>query len=100
MKSVAVAVALLALSVGSAQAFTYQSTSQMNADVKSNLADPDDQLANGSGKSKTGFSMHFSGGPTDSTSPGVGSRFLPTRNNVFNSPFQPQTSYDPFNARD
>lgn len=98
MKSVAVAVALLALSVGSAQAFTYQSTSQMNADVKSNLADPDDQLANGSNKSKSGFSMHFSGGPNDSSGPGVQSRFLPTRNSAFNSPFQPQSSYDPFNA--
>jgi hypothetical protein len=96
MKSVAAAVALLALSVGSAQAFTYQSTSQLNADVKSNLADPDDQLANGSNKSKSGFSVHFSGGPTDSTGLGVQSRFLPTRNSAFNSPFQSQNNYDPF----
>ena len=90
MKSVAMAIALLALTAGAAHAFTYDGRSTSSADG-TKLTDPDDQLTDGShksNKSKSGFSMHFSGGPS-TAQPGFGvqNRFLPSGNRVFASPF-------------
>src|ERR1700722_4394294 len=99
MKSIVIAVGLLALTGGAAQAFTYDGHSNLNADGTTKFTDPDDQLTDGStktGKSESGFSMQFSGGQT--AAPGFGSqnRFLPSTNRAFNSPFQQNNFGSPY----
>jgi hypothetical protein len=95
MKSIAIAVALLALTSGAAHAFTYDGRSNLNPDGTTRFTDPDDQLSDGSKttKPKSGFSMHFGAGP--STQPGFGQQgpFLQSGNRAFASPFQQQNMY-------
>ena len=63
MKSIAIAAVLLAFTVGTAHAFTYDGRSNLNADGSTKFTDPGDQLSDGTTKkkSKSGFSMSFSG---------------------------------------
>jgi hypothetical protein len=100
MKSVAIAVALLALSVGSAHAFTYDGHSSYNPDgTAARLTDPDDQLSDGSAKkskSKSGFTMSFGGANSSANSSSANSPFLPSANPAFNSPFQRRAFGSPF----
>jgi|HubBroStandDraft_1064217.scaffolds.fasta_scaffold00043_37 hypothetical protein len=95
MKSIVVAVALLALSMGAAQAFTYDGRSNLNPDGTARFTDPDDQLGDGStkAKSKSGFNMQFSSGPTRSSNFAGPNLFVPSGNRAFNSPFQPQSNF-------
>jgi hypothetical protein len=93
MKPIAIAIALLALTAGAAHAFTYDGRGNLNADGTTRFTDPDDQIGDGTKqtKSKSGFSMKFSGGgPTETNGVGVENRFLPSRNGAFYSPFQQQ----------
>jgi hypothetical protein len=96
MKSIAIAVALIALTAGTAHAFTYEGQSNFNADGTTRFTDPDDQLADGSkkAKSKSGFTMQFSGGPAGSTT-GAGTQngFVPSGNRAFYSPFAQQNNF-------
>jgi hypothetical protein len=96
MKSIAIAVALIALTAGTAHAFTYDGHSNFNADGTTRFTDPDDQLADGpkKAKSKSGFTMQFSGGPSSSTT-GLGpqSGFVPSGNSAFSSPFAQQNNF-------
>jgi hypothetical protein len=98
MRSMAIAAALILLTAGAAQAFTYEGTGHsLNADGTPRFTDPEDALTDGDkapAKSKSGFSMHFSGG---TTTPGFGpfgvqNRFLPSANRAFNTPFQNQSN--------
>jgi len=100
MKSIVCAVAVLVLMAGAAHAFTYDGRSNLNADGTTRFIDPEDQLTDGSGssnqtKSKSGFSMKFSNGSTDSTGLGVQNRFLSSGNRAFNSPFSSQSNFGP-----
>lgn len=103
MRSMAIAAALILLTAGAAQAFTYEGAGHnLNVDGTPRFTDPEDALTDGDkapAKSKSGFSMHFSGG---TTTPGFGSgsfgafgsqnRFLPSANRAFNTPFQNQSN--------
>jgi hypothetical protein len=100
MKSIVCAVAVLVLSVGAAQAFTYDGHSNFNSDGTMKYTDSEDQLTDGSAgsnpsKSKSGFSVKFGSSSTDSTGFGVQNRFLPTGNRAFASPFSTQGNFGP-----
>jgi hypothetical protein len=98
MKSMAIAAALILLTAGAAHAFTYEGAGHsLNVDGTPRFTDPEDALTDGDkspAKSKSGFSMHFSGGTTaPGFSPfGVQNRFGPSANRAFNTPFQNQTN--------
>ncbi len=94
MKSIAIAAALFALTAGTAHAFTYDGHSSFNSDGSTKFTDPGEQLSDGTTKkkSKSGFSMSFSGGQANAPGFGSQNRFLPSANRAFSSPFE-QNSY-------
>jgi hypothetical protein len=101
MKSLALAIAVLILSAGAANAFTYEGRSSFNADgTAARLTDPDDQLSDGSHKStksKNGFTFQFSGANSGNNAATNGP-FVPSANSAFSSPFQRQRAFgSPFN---
>ena len=89
MKSIAIAAVLFALTAGAAHAFTYDGHSSFNSDGSQKFTDPDDQLTDGTSnkKSKSGFSMHITGGQTNMPAFGAQRGFLPSANPAFSSPF-------------
>jgi hypothetical protein len=94
MKSIAIAAVLFALTAGSAHAFTYDGRSNLNSDGSTKFTDPGEQLSDGTAKkkSKSGFSMSFSGGQTNPSFGGQ-NRFLPSSNRAFSSPFDQQSNF-------
>jgi len=99
MKSFAIAAVLFALTAGTAHAFTYDGRSNLNADGSTKFTDPGEQLSDGTPKkkSKSGFTMQFSGGQQNSPGFGSQNRFLPSANRAFNSPFSQNNFGGPSN---
>lgn len=95
MKSFAIAAVLFAFTVGTAHAFTYDGHSSFNSDGSTKFTDPGEQLSDGTTKkkSKSGFSMSFSGGQTNSPGFGSQNRFLPSANRAFSSPFDQNNNF-------
>ncbi len=83
------------LSAISAQAFTYDSRTNQNSDGTARFQDPEDALmSSAAGKSDDSkFSIKFSGsnGPASN---GYDSRFVPSSNGVFSSPFAGPSNMD------
>jgi hypothetical protein len=101
MKVLALGAVALLILCGNAHAFTYDGhSSSFNADGSTKFTDPDDQLTDGTAKkksSKSGFSVHFSGGQTNAPGFGAQSPFLPSANRAFNSPFSQNNFGGPSN---
>ncbi len=88
-------VLICAAMAGPAAAFTYDTHTIQNSDGSFRFTDPDDKFAGGkkaaADKKNNGFSLHFSG--PQAQQPGVQSRFLPSGNDAFSSPFTRESDF-------
>ena len=75
-----------------AHAFTYDNRTNQTPNGAAHFQDPDAALANGDSDSH--FSMKFSGGSNQPMSSGLNSRFVPSSNNAFSSPFNSPNNFD------
>lgn len=86
---------LCAAMAGPASAFTYDTHTAQNPNGSFRFTDPEDKFSSGNKSAEAtknnGFSLHFNNSQTPQS--GVQSRFLPSANDAFSSPFTRESDF-------